>query len=72
VRADIGAGEPVHDPVTDVETRYSWLRLGVATVLSTIGGVGLWSGVVTLPIVQAEFAVARAEASIPYTLTMLS
>jgi MFS family permease len=61
----------VHDTVTDVETRYSWLRLAVATVLSTIGGVGLWSGVVTLPIVQAEFAVARAEASIPYTLTML-
>jgi MFS family permease len=54
-----------------VETRSSWVRLGVAIVLSTIGGVGLWSGVVALPAVQAEFAVARAEASLPYTLSML-
>jgi MFS family permease len=61
----------VHDPMTDVETRYSWVRLGIAIVLSTIGGVGLWSGVVALPAVQAEFAVARAEASLPYTLSML-
>jgi MFS family permease len=61
----------VHDPMTDVETRYSWVRLGVAMVLSTIGGVGLWSGVVALPAVQAEFVVARAEASLPYTLSML-
>src|SRR5690242_14214825 len=57
--------------MTDVETRHSWVRLGVAMVLSTIGGVGLWSGVVALPAVQAEFAVARAEASLPYTLSML-
>jgi len=61
----------VHDPVREVETPYSWLRLGVATLLSTLGGVGLWSGVVALPVVQAEFAVARGEASLPYTLTML-
>jgi MFS family permease len=61
----------LHDSLTEVETPYSWLRLGLATILSTIGGVGLWSGVVALPVVQAEFAVARGEASLPYTLTML-
>ena len=31
----------------------------------------MWSIVVTLPAVQAEFGVARAAASLPYTLTML-
>ncbi|HEY8612756.1 MAG TPA: MFS transporter [Roseomonas sp.] len=41
-------------------------------LLATIGGVGLWSIVVALPVVQAEFGVARAEASLPYTMTMLA
>jgi MFS family permease len=40
-------------------------------LLSTIGGVGMWSVIVALPAVQAEFGVARADASLPYTLTML-
>ena len=39
--------------------------------LSTIGGVGIWSMVVVLPDVQAEFGVARGAASVPYTATML-
>ena len=54
-----------------VESGYAWLRLTVALALSTIGGVGMWSVVVALPAVQAEFGVARAEASLPYTLTMI-
>ncbi|MFC7541200.1 MFS transporter [Siccirubricoccus deserti] len=47
------------------------MRLAVAVALSTIGGVGLWSIVVALPAVQAEFGTARADASLPYTLTTL-
>jgi MFS family permease len=47
------------------------VRLGAALALSTIGGVGMWSVVVALPAVQVEFGVARADASLPYTLTML-
>ncbi len=54
-----------------VESRYAWLRLAAAVALGTIGGVGLWSIVLTLPAVQAEFGVARAGASLPYALTML-
>ena len=45
---------------TDFAT--SWLRLAVAVLLSTIGGVGMWSVVVVLPAVQAEFGVDRAAA----------
>jgi MFS family permease len=61
-----------HRPPTrdGVESRYAWLRLAAALLLATIGGVGLWSVVVALPVVQAEFNVARAGASLPYTLTM--
>jgi len=54
-----------------VETAYAWRRLVASLALSTIGGVGLWSVVVVLPAVQAEFDVARGSASLPYTATML-
>jgi MFS family permease len=53
------------------ESAYAWIRLAVCVLLSTLGGVSLWSVVVVLPAVQAEFAVDRATASLPYTLTMV-
>jgi MFS family permease len=56
---------------SEVESTYAWLRLIAALLLSTIGGVGMWSVVVVLPPVQAEFGVARGDASLPYTLTMI-
>jgi MFS family permease len=54
-----------------IETAYAWRRLVFSLVLSTIGGVGLWSAVVVLPAIQAEFGIARASASLPYTVTMV-
>ncbi len=54
-----------------VDSPQSWARLAVALALAGIGGVGMWSVVVVLPAVQAEFGVARAAATLPYTLTML-
>src|SRR6187551_2360166 len=56
----------------EVESASAWMRLLVTLALSTIGGVGMWSVVVALPAVQTEFGVARADASLPYTLTMIS
>jgi len=56
----------------EVESASAWTRLAVTLMLSTIGGVGMWSVVVALPAVPAEFAVARGQASLPYTLTMVS
>lgn len=54
-----------------VESRYAWLRLAVSLLLMTIGGSGMYSVTVVLPAIQAEFGVARADASLPYTLTMI-
>jgi MFS family permease len=53
------------------ESAYAWARLCAALVLSAIGGVGMWSVIVALPAVQAEFGVARSAASLPYTMTMI-
>ncbi len=54
-----------------VESAYAWRRAIVSLLIGTIGTIGLWSSVVVLPAVQAEFAVARGSASIPYTATMI-
>src|SRR5271166_3988918 len=54
-----------------VESPFAWLRLAAAMALATIGTVGMWSVPVVLPVVQADFGVARADASLPFTLTML-
>ena len=35
-------------PPTIQDSRYSWLRLAVSLALSTIGGIGLWAGIVVL------------------------
>jgi MFS family permease len=53
------------------ESRYAWLRLAAAVLIGTIGGIGMWSVPVSLPAVQADFAVDRAAASMPYTVTMI-
>jgi len=49
----------------------AWFRLAATMLVSTVGGVGMWSVVVALPAVQAEFAVPRAQASLPFTLAMV-
>jgi MFS family permease len=56
-------------PATD--SPYAWTRLIVSLLLMTLGGSGMYSVTVVLPRIQAEFGVARADASLPYTLTMI-
>jgi MFS family permease len=54
-----------------VDSRASWLRLSIALLLMTIGAAGMYVIVVVLPAVQSEFQINRAQASLPYTLTMI-
>ncbi|MGB9297389.1 MAG: MFS transporter, partial [Pseudolabrys sp.] len=53
-----------------IDSPTAWLRLGVAVAISTIGGVGMWSIMVALPAIQAEFGVSRADATLPFTMVM--
>ena len=53
------------------ESSYAWVRLAAALALTSIGGSGMYAATVALPEVQAEFGVARSDASLPYTLTMI-
>ncbi len=54
-----------------VDSPYAWRRLIAALAIVSIGSAGMFSMSVALPMVQAEFAVARADASLPYTLLMV-
>ena len=54
-----------------IDSPTAWLRLSVAVLLSTIGGVGMWSIMVALPAIQAEFGVSRADATLPFTMVMV-
>jgi MFS family permease len=63
----MGKWPMIHAP----DSRYSWFRLAVSLALSTIGGIGLWAGIVVLPFIQTEFGLTRAGASFPQTMTMI-
>src|SRR6201992_3133045 len=44
------------------DSRRAWTRLVVAVLIGSLGSVGMWSVVVVLPVVQADFGVARGTA----------
>ena len=54
-----------------IDSHYAWARLGASVALSVAGGVGMWSLVVMLPIVQKDLGVSRADISFAYTMNML-
>lgn len=65
---DFNAGSGRHE-IHD--SAYSWTRLAITLLIAAVGNVGMWAIVVVMPFVQREFDVARADGSLPYTLTMM-
>jgi MFS family permease len=53
------------------DSRYAAFRLVVTLLIMTVGSSGMYVISVVLPAVQAEFGIARAEASLPYTALMI-
>ncbi len=66
----MSAAAPTAD-AAGVESAYAWQRLVAAVLLMGLGGCGMYSVTVVLPLIQAEFGVSRADASLPYTATMV-
>jgi MFS family permease len=56
---------------TIADSRYSWIRMAISLALASIGGIGIWAGIITLPVIQQEFGVDRSGGALPYTLTMI-
>jgi MFS family permease len=55
----------------EIESSYAWTRLVAALAIMTIGGGGMYAIPVALPYIQADFGIARSDATLPYTLTMV-
>ncbi len=55
----------------ETDSKYSWFRLVLTLLVATIANAGMWAIIVIMPAVEAEFGTTRAEASLPYTLTMI-
>ncbi|WP_156464415.1 MFS transporter [Afipia sp. Root123D2] len=53
------------------DSRAAWARLGTALIIGSLGSVGMWSVVVVITAVQAEFGATRAAASLAFTCAML-
>jgi MFS family permease len=53
------------------DSPYAAFRLAVTLALMTIGASAMYVVPVVLPAVQAEFGIARADASLPYALLMI-
>ena len=58
--------------VAAVESRYAWCRLIASVLLMALGGAGMYTASVVIPVVQTEFGVSRADASLPYTATLIA
>ncbi len=54
-----------------IDSRYAAFRLGIALAIATLGNGGMYVLSVVLPEIQREFGASRADASLPYTLTMI-
>ena len=59
------------DPSPQPDSRYAVARLMLTLVIMTIGASGMYVVPVMLPAVQAEFGIARADASAPYSMLMI-
>ncbi|MBN9594701.1 MAG: MFS transporter [Afipia sp.] len=60
-----------HPAVFTPDSRAAWVRLAVALIIGSIGSVGMWSVVVVMPTVQADFGATRGAASLAFTCAML-
>ena len=63
--ADAGGADSLAD------SRTAWARLAATLLAMTLGSSAMYVVSVVLPAAQAEFGVARADASLPYTLLMV-
>ena len=54
-----------------IDTRDSWIRLGIIFFVASFGNIGMWSIVTVMPSIESEFILDRSQSSVPYTATMI-
>ncbi len=56
---------------TVLDSRTSWLRLGVTMIAGILGNAGMWTLIVILPQMERDFGLSRSDASLIFVATML-
>jgi MFS family permease len=64
--------EHLTDESALIDSRFAARRLITILGISILGNCGMWVLSVVLPVIQHEFGVTRAQASLPYTVTLLA
>ncbi len=67
----MNASAPSRSARYAVDSAYAWWRLLAVLALMTVGSSAMYVISVVLPAVQADFGVARADASLPYAALMI-
>ncbi|MDP2084748.1 MAG: MFS transporter, partial [Gemmobacter sp.] len=54
-----------------LDSRRSWARLGITLAIAAVGNAGMWTVIVALPHIQADFGLDRGTSTLTYVATML-
>jgi MFS family permease len=65
------AGQPPDSAAFTPDSGQAWVRLAVVLLIASIGAVGMWSVVVVMPTVQAEFGASRGAVSLATTMIFM-
>jgi MFS family permease len=63
--------DPKDSPLFTPDSGQAWVRLALALLIGSIGSVGMWSIVVVLPVVQAEFGATRGAVALAPTMIFM-
>lgn len=53
-----------------LDSRYSFVRLALSVLVSSVGNASLWAVVLAMPGIETDFDIHRSSASLAYTFTM--
>jgi MFS family permease len=65
------SGHPRDSSAFTPDSSQAWVRLIVVLLIASIGAVGMWSVVVVMPTVQAEFGASRGAVSLATTMIFM-
>ena len=68
---DIASDLTRHSPTFAPDSRQAWIQLGFALLIGSIGAAGMWTVMVVLPVVQADFSATRGAVSLATTMVFM-
>jgi len=70
-RVHAPAGQTPESAAFTPDSSQAWMRLVLAVLIASVGAVGVWSLVVVMPTVQADFSATRGAVSLASTMVFM-